>query len=751
MVYGIRFIRTLLISICIIFGSLACIKQFKNNFQKKTNAMRQNVSLSFNEKKKEWVLENSKIEVKVGFDHKGKYSLKKLKYKQNNFSWIDKPLRFMEKSISLDDQPVIFKLKGRNEREFVFSKFSSGKDDESITLSLTFVRKKVELTHHLCLYRKDAVFESWISLLNNSPSDFTITKLKSVGIELSSPEKKIECFTVDGINPQLPYNMRIPHPSLVFKKKVLTLGKQLFVPSGHRSSELNLDWFAIYLPERQNGIFGGFEWSGQRLLEISHPENLLQIEYGLDQFYHKVLPGEVIESPKAVIGLFDKDIHYASTEMSDFARHYLMPPLPDDFPWFMYNTWFNMEINQSEETVKKDIDVCAELGVEGIYLDAGWYAHSPASSPAYFSEGIGLWKENRNKYPSGLKALSNYVHKKGMKFGLWVEPERVAEDTRNAESNTWTNEMLVMQNGKIIENVGPSYFVCLGNPSAQRWVLNTISRVVEEYNIDWLKWDNNMWVTCNRTDHGHQGGDGNWAQIQGLYEVLDTLRKKYPNLIIENCASGGNRMDLGILKRTHIFWVHDDSYTSYLVRFHFFGASLEFPAHYINSWVIEGGDLSREKLPISEQAVKYIFRSRMLGAAGISLNVRNWSNEIKNSVKNEIEFFKKNRKFLFGQVFCLTPQTVIFNKTWEPPTTWESYQYYLPESEESMIYCFRDEGSQQKMTLFPKEIKDENKYKIRFFDKGKDFIMTGKEILTKGIEVELSEKFLSEIIFISNL
>jgi alpha-galactosidase len=314
--------------------------------------------------------------------------------------------------------------------------------------------------------------------------------------------------------------------------------------------------------------------------------------------------------------------------------------------------------------------------------------------------------------------------------------------------------------------------ICLGNPEAREWIQRQISYVIETYNIDWLKWDNNLWGICNRPDHGHQAGDGNYAQIQGLYEVLDYLHRKYPELIIENCASGGNRMDFGIMKRTHIFWVHDDSFTSYVCRYHHYGSTFAFLPEYLNSWVIQDGDFTRalgqsrpqsieqqnglinqDKIITTERlragpkpTLDYIFRSRMLGTFGISLRTLDWSPELKQLVKDEIETYKQLRKYLKGEFYHLTPQTVIYNKTWEPPKSWEVFQYRLKD--ESVIFYFRDDDNNDTFLIHPQGINSNKKYQIIFLDSKEKRIVTGAQLLKQGLELKLVDRLSSGIVLI---
>ncbi len=139
----------------------------------------------------------------------------------------------------------------------------------------------------------------------------------------------------------------------------------------------------------------------------------------------------------------------------------------------------------------------------------------------------------------------------------------------------------------------------------------------------------------------------------------------------------------------------------------------------------------------------------MLGAMGISLNVREWPPELKAQVGREIAFYKANRRFLFGDLYRLTPQTVIFNKTWEPPKQWEMVQYYLPETRESMVYCFRDEGEQTRAALVPRRIDPGKSYRVMVGDSGVLPTLSGADILAGKLEVALHEPFSVRVVHLS--
>ena len=227
-------------------------------------------------------------------------------------------------------------------------------------------------------------------------------------------------------------------------------------------------------------------------------------------------------------------------------RAAVMPPTPEDFPWVQYNTWFAHLIDIDETILRREAELAARLGAEVFVIDAGWWEPSRRTSDN-FTTGLGTWQPSAEKFPSGIPAFGDYVRSLGMRFGIWVEPERV--DLR--QPATWRLDWLVRHHDAIVSPPWPpdtvSGWLCFGHPDVQAWAIDWISRLVSDVNADWLKWDSNWWGVCTCANHGHSVTDGELHQVQGVHEVLAELRRRFPNLIIENCAGGGTRTDTAAL------------------------------------------------------------------------------------------------------------------------------------------------------------------------------------------------------------
>lgn len=203
----VGFFKIFIILVYIISGISACVKPERDFTMKR---------------KMEWKLENSKIEIVVGFDGDGYYLLKSLIEKQSGQSWIEKPLRLMEKAIYIDEKPVSLRLNKAKDGDFVFCEVAEQRQDEAMRTSITFEPDNVKITHHLGLYEKNSVVESWVGVENNSPSEVPITKIKS-------KESLVFCFRSEGEEQRMTLKPRRIEGEKRYQIKFYEQGKDLIM------------------------------------------------------------------------------------------------------------------------------------------------------------------------------------------------------------------------------------------------------------------------------------------------------------------------------------------------------------------------------------------------------------------------------------------------------------------------------------------------------------------------------------------
>ena len=213
------------------------------------------------------------------------------------------------------------------------------------------------------------------------------------------------------------------------------------------------------------------------------------------------------------------------------------------------NTWEAVYFDHDLERLSALAEIAGRLGVERFVLDDGWFG-----SRRDDSSGLGDWRVSPEVWPDGLHPLVDRVRTLGMEFGLWVEPEMVNLDSELARAHP---EWLFSAGGRIGDASRKQHVLDLGHPGAYEHVRSHLQALLDEYPIAYLKWDHNRYLV----DAGHTpGGEpGVHAQTLATYRLLDELRAANPGLEIESCASGGGRVDLGILQHTDRVWASDSN------------------------------------------------------------------------------------------------------------------------------------------------------------------------------------------------
>ena len=215
------------------------------------------------------------------------------------------------------------------------------------------------------------------------------------------------------------------------------------------------------------------------------------------------------------------------------------------------NTWEAVYFDHDYDTLKALADKAGDSGVERFVVDDGWFGSRRDST-----SGLGDWQIAQDVWPDGpksLKALADYVHGKGMEFGLWFEPEMVNPDSDVARAHP---DWVLRPTANRLPMQGRSQQVLdLTNPDAYRYIHDSIDTLVGELGIDYIKWDHNKFVT--EAVSPRTGRPAVHGQTLAVYRMFRDLEVAHPGLEIESCASGGGRIDLGILEFASRVWTSD--------------------------------------------------------------------------------------------------------------------------------------------------------------------------------------------------
>ncbi len=285
-----------------------------------------------------------------------------------------------------------------------------------------------------------------------------------------------------------------------------------------------------------------------------------------------------------------------------------------------YNCWEAVYFEHDLATLKDIAARAAELGAERFVLDDGWFKGRDNDRSS-----LGDWQVDERKFPDGLGPLIAHVEALGMRFGLWVEPEMVSPDSDLYRAHPdWIL-------GPADQTLGRHQLVLdLSLAPVRDYLFERLSALLGEYPIDYLKWDH------NRALPGPSA-----AQTEGLYRLLDALREAHPAVEIESCASGGGRIDFGILQRTQRVWLSDSN--DALERFRMQGdAALFLPAEITGSHVgPRHCHTSGRVLPMAMRA--WVAASRHMG---FEMDPRELSDEEAQALKDATGWYKANRQWL---------------------------------------------------------------------------------------------------------
>lgn len=248
-------------------------------------------------------------------------------------------------------------------------------------------------------------------------------------------------------------------------------------------------------------------------------------------------PNDTYSAPTAYAVYSSHGLSFASQQFHQFVRSGLRhenTPRP-----VTLNTWEAVYFDHNFETLTKLADVAANVGVERFVLDDGWF-----SGRRNDTAGLGDWIVDSSVWPNGLTPLINHVKSLGMEFGIWCEPEMV-----NPNSNLYRQHPdWVLHSGASTPITGRNQLVLdMSKNEVRKYLFNCISQLLDAHDISYVKWDHNRDLVASPAH----------AQTLGTYELLGQLKETHPRVQFESCASGGGRVDFGILPFVDRFWTSD--------------------------------------------------------------------------------------------------------------------------------------------------------------------------------------------------
>ena len=389
-----------------------------------------------------------------------------------------------------------------------------------------------------------------------------------------------------------------------------------------------------------NLVYSGNHYAG---IEVS-PFGKTRVVSGIQPlgFSWKLGPGERFETPEAVLSYAADGFAGLSRNMHFFVReHIVRGRWKHKTRPVLLNSWEACYFNISESSLISLAKAGRDVGVELFVMDDGWFGERSDDTRA-----LGDWEPNKKKLPGGLGSLAKKITALGLDFGIWVEPEMVNVNSRLYEAHP---DWVMAIPGRHHSEGRNQRLLDLANPEVQDFLIEKMTAVFSSAQITYVKWDCNRNFSDVFSPHlpAERQGETAHRYILGLYRVMDALTKRFPDILFEGCASGGNRFDPGILCYFPQIWASDD--TDALAR-----ADIQEGYSYGYPQSVIGAHISScpNHQTLRDTPLDTRLNVAAFGLLGYEYDLRDLSAGKRKKLKTQIETYKQWRDVLqWGQFY----------------------------------------------------------------------------------------------------
>jgi alpha-galactosidase len=657
-----------------------------------------------------WSIGSASLELSVGLDASRTLTLQRLFNPVTGRAWAIAP--GADVTLTAGGERIALTAGGA----VTFVSATAQTTDNGVTLTFAFESRSQRLivSRVYACYPGSPTIETWTRLSSTGGDGTTVTDL--MGFQMTMPLGRVRWL--GGLRGDSADNSI--EDAFVVVDRDLEPAERIEIGSEGRSSETFVP--LLFVDGERDAFYAGLMWSGAWHAALERADQQLRVSLFFPSVATMVTASRPLELPHTFFGVSAYAVSSESGALHQFILNGIRHGRPFQ-PLVTYNTWFIYGTTITEDLMVTEMDRAAALGVELFVMDAGWYQGAGETGDFDFDSGLGTWAEDSDRFPSGLASLSDYAHGVGMKFGLWVEPERVALSTVDKPGLT-RESWLATRDGDY--GALSAALICLTHPEARQWVLDRLIALIDRVRPDYLKWDNNFWINCNRPGHGHGLADGNFTQVQSLYTILDALRRRYPDLLIENVSGGGARIDFGMLAYTDTAWMDDRTAPSSLVRHNLEGLTFAFPPAYLLSFLIDA-----DGEPIAGAAdLPLLSRSRAAGVFGLTYRSALLDDDTAARLAEQIRQYKTYRGTIAtANASLLSDQAPV------DETSWDVIQEVADGGRSALIFAFKGSADAGRMVVRPRNLLTGVTYDVTSLDTGPLGSALGEVLMQDGIEI----------------
>ncbi len=498
--------------------------------------------------------------------------------------------------------------------------------DPNVQLTVVTLRDKVyplEVKLFYETYDRENVIKMWTEIRHDEKKAVVLHEEASAMLYMSSPAYYLTEFTGSWGD-----------ESIMREQRLLPGKKVLDTRLGARAAMFCSPFFLLSVGDRAREndgqvLLGTLNWTGNfRFTFELDSRHVLRLIAGINPYAseYRLEPGQVFRTPEFVWTLSETGTGQASRDLQDWARNYQLKDGHGD-RLTLLNNWESTGFNFDEEVLKTYIRKSADLGVDMFLLDDGWFANKyPRKND---KQGLGDWEPTHDKLPGGVQALVEEADRAGVKFGIWIEPEMVSMKSELYEKHPdWVirfpdREPYFYRNQLVLD---------LCNPEVQDYVFGIVDKLLSENpKLAYFKWDCNSPITNPLSPYLKENQSHLYIDyVRGLYNVLDRIKAKYPNVPMMLCSGGSGRCDYGALQYFTEFWASDN--TDPIRRiFIQWGFSHFFPAKSVGAHVTSMG----------KQSLKFRTDVALTGKLGFDIDVNKLTPEEIAFCRQAVGHFKR--------------------------------------------------------------------------------------------------------------
>ena len=599
-------------------------------------------------------------------------------------------------------------------RELVYSYEGYEVDGNELVIKLKDIHYDFNMNLHYKVYEEYDLIERYVTIKNNSENVIEIEKVHSGQFHI--PYEDLTFSNVHGHwgAEQQRFTQKVSYGKIVIENRrgISTHNHNPYFILDKNATETTGEVFFGAL--KLSGNFSGV------IEQTQYGETLVQLGINSHDFLLKLNQGEEFISPAIIAGYSNSGFETMTHNLHNFAKDNV---LRSGLRPVLYNSWEATEFKVSCDEQIKLAKKAKEIGAELFVVDDGWFGERHG-----IDNGLGDWYVNEEKFPNGLNPLINEVKAMDMMFGIWVEPEMV-----NPLSNLYKEhpEWIYHFDSRESDTSRGQYVLDVTKKEVKDFIYNMLDNLLTTYDIDYIKWDANRPMSQTNLER-----DVWYKHIEAVYDIVKNLKLKHPNVLFEACASGGGRIDYGILGIFDDFWTSDntDAYDRLFIQENY---SYIYPIKAMRAWVTDCPNfLSRRIIPM-----KFRYHSAMMGTLGIGCNILKFSEEEIELSKGLIEEYKNIRHIVQeGDFYRLENNSK--NK-------YKLYQYM--NGKEGLVFAFlpQSELGHRGTTIKFRALEKESTYLVKI-DKNV-IVKTGRYLMNHGLELKLYGDYDSIIIKISKI